>query len=481
MKNVEEYFKLAIEEMKKTVIESRDDGKIDPAVGAVIVLPNGAVYSAHRGELRNGNHAEFTLLERKLINVDCTGATMFVTLEPCAVGSRSFPKHACCEWIVGARIKTVYVGIEDPDPNVAQNGMRYLQENGVEIQSFPQAYQKQIKKFNKEFLEQAKLRTKKEKKPVSQHILKEFVSSDKGLDLLSDEALSEYAKHLGLNYSTQRDELIDHLLDMELIKKDDTGKYLVTKDAYIMFGKNPALKMPQVCIIYSFNYNGNQTVETYEGPMVCAVDDAIARIRQVLPLVTKIDVYRRNDLLVPERIIREAIVNSIAHRDYSIEGAKIRIEIYDDRMIIKSPGLPQPPVTFEAMQRFEAPSFSRNPKLTYIFREMDLMEENRLGMNVFSDMPHKYSLRTPEYEYVAPNIELTFWFKPIENVLESLSSDEKRAYEACRGMKQITRNELMQVMQISDRSASRLLKKLVDVKLLIQTGTGKGTKYTLAS
>lgn len=481
MKNVEEYFKLAIEEMKKTVVESRDDGKIDPAVGAVIVLPNGAVYSAHRGELRNGNHAEFTLLERKLINIDCTGATMFVTLEPCAVGSRSFPKNACCEWIVGARIKTVYIGIEDPDPNVTQNGIRYLQENGVEIQSFPQAYQKQIKEFNKKFLEQAKLRVKKEVQPVSQHILKEFVSSDKGLDLLSDEALSEYAQKLGLNYTTQKDELIDHLLDMELIKKDDTDKYLITKDAYIMFGKNPALKMPQTCIIYSFNY-GDKTkdVGTYEGPMAL-IDKFIKQIVQKLPYVTKINIQRERYSVIPERIIREAIINSIAHRDYSIEGAKIRIEIYDDKIVIKSPGLPQPPVTFEAMKRFEAPSFSRNPKLTYIFREMDLMEENRLGMNVFSDMPHKYSLRTPEYEYVAPNIELTFWFKPIENVLESLSSDEKRAYEACRGMKQITRNELMQVMQISDRSASRLLKKLVDVKLLIQTGTGKGTKYTLAS
>ena len=61
------YMQMAIDEMKNSVAENRDDGKISPKVGAVLVFPDGTVETAHRDELRDGNHAEFTLLERKCV------------------------------------------------------------------------------------------------------------------------------------------------------------------------------------------------------------------------------------------------------------------------------------------------------------------------------------------------------------------------------------------------------------------------------
>jgi ATP-dependent DNA helicase RecG len=55
----------AIEVMKQSINEPRADGKPSPLVGAVLVKPDGSVDTACRGELRHGDHAEFTLLERK--------------------------------------------------------------------------------------------------------------------------------------------------------------------------------------------------------------------------------------------------------------------------------------------------------------------------------------------------------------------------------------------------------------------------------
>lgn len=103
----------AVEVMRQTVGEPRADGKAGPMVGAVLWKPDGIVETACRGELRHGDHAEYTLLERK--NHDCRldGAALFVTLEPCAPGSRRHPKLGCAERIVLARIKEVWVGIED--------------------------------------------------------------------------------------------------------------------------------------------------------------------------------------------------------------------------------------------------------------------------------------------------------------------------------------------------------------------------------
>jgi ATP-dependent DNA helicase RecG len=59
------YMVMAVSQMEQTVHEPRLDGKATPLVGAVLVKSDGSVDTAHRGELREGDHAEFTLLERK--------------------------------------------------------------------------------------------------------------------------------------------------------------------------------------------------------------------------------------------------------------------------------------------------------------------------------------------------------------------------------------------------------------------------------
>ena len=106
----------AIAVMKQSINEPRTDKKASPLVGAVLVKPDGTVDTAFRGELRHGDHAEYTLLERKHRDERLDGAFLFATLEPCAPGARKHPKLACAERIVNARIAEVWVGIEDPDP-----------------------------------------------------------------------------------------------------------------------------------------------------------------------------------------------------------------------------------------------------------------------------------------------------------------------------------------------------------------------------
>lgn len=111
--------------MKQSINEPRADGKPSPLVGALLVKPDGIVDTAFRGELRQGDHAEFTLLERKHRDERLDGSFLFTTLEPCAPGARKHPKLPCAERIVNARIKKVWVGIEDPDPTVDRQGIRY--------------------------------------------------------------------------------------------------------------------------------------------------------------------------------------------------------------------------------------------------------------------------------------------------------------------------------------------------------------------
>ena len=117
-----EMMELAVEVMRHSVQEPRSDGKATPRVGAVLVRADGTIDTAYRGELRQGDHAEFTLLERKNRDAKLDGSTLFATLEPCAPGARRNPKVCCAERICLARLKAVWVGIQDPDPKVARRG-----------------------------------------------------------------------------------------------------------------------------------------------------------------------------------------------------------------------------------------------------------------------------------------------------------------------------------------------------------------------
>src|SRR5688500_5686150 len=112
------WMRIAIEQMKLS--RSEHSGKPDPLVGAVLASKADIeLRRAHRANLRAGHHAEYTILERMLQDKSVEGATMFVTLEPCAPGSRTPPKKGCAEWIVGARISKVFIGIPDPYPSVS--------------------------------------------------------------------------------------------------------------------------------------------------------------------------------------------------------------------------------------------------------------------------------------------------------------------------------------------------------------------------
>ncbi|NOY89914.1 MAG: hypothetical protein GXP55_01805 [Deltaproteobacteria bacterium] len=117
---------LAVQVMTDSLSEQRNDGKISPRVGAVLWKADGSLDTAYRGELRDGDHAEFTLLERKNRGERLDGAVLFSTLEPCAPGARREPKLGCAERIVLARIKEVWVGVADPDPTVDRKGIKYL-------------------------------------------------------------------------------------------------------------------------------------------------------------------------------------------------------------------------------------------------------------------------------------------------------------------------------------------------------------------
>ena len=144
------YMELAVKVMKLS-IQERNQSDPSPYVGAVLVFPDGEVNTAYRGQFREGDHAEYTVLDKMNRHRDLSECWLFATLEPCAPGARKFPKLSCANRIVNARVPKLWFGVQELNTN-ASGGRQYHENMGVEVRQFDKELLNEIKICNKDIL-----------------------------------------------------------------------------------------------------------------------------------------------------------------------------------------------------------------------------------------------------------------------------------------------------------------------------------------
>ena len=483
--NTRDFMQRAVEAMRKSIGENRTD-KVSPLVGAVAVLPNGRIETAFRGEFSDGEHAEYTLLERRLISDNLAGATLFCTLEPCAPGARSKSKTSCAERIVNRRISHVWVGIEDPDPLVDSRGIQYLQEHGVSVEMFDRDLQEEIRKINMEFIKGAEVRasqfqgdsdfyhTSELEKPISNTSLNDFNTQE------IEEFINKVEE---FNFKYKSEDFLRVFTQLRYLAKVD-DKYYPTGLGILLFGTYPQIFFPNAVIRATYKNTGkNEDIETFSGSLPKQAEESYKWFKRMIGKQgDRTDAKRKDIYNYPTDVIRESINNALAHRSYDIEGGSIHLIINDDMIEVKSPGGPVKAIKMERMQKLDAPYLSKNPKITYVFEKLDLSESRGLGFETIRNLPLKHNLPLPVVSFDNPFLSFIYLRaygngKSNDGQFDKLSVSETKGYDYIRLNSPITRKLYEENLGVSSMTANRHIGRLITLGLIKKVGTGPKTTY----
>lgn len=121
-------------------------------------------------------------------------------------------------------------------------------------------------------------------------------------------------------------------------------RHVATVGGLLMFGRDPQRRLPHASVMFAA-FKGNAITDELAdkkevaGALPELIDKTVGLIELFLPLASTIEGTRRKEQrLIPAKVVREAVVNAVAHRDYSLSGRKIQVRLFRDRLEIVSPG-----------------------------------------------------------------------------------------------------------------------------------------------
>jgi len=275
---------------------------------------------------------------------------------------------------------------------------------------------------------------------------------------LNQEGLSGYIQLLKdgkPNLSAINDKDIYEL--MSITRNND-----VTLSAALLFGPYPQAYFPQLCItaivvpggeMGQLGESGERFLDNQriEGNIPNMLNEAIKFVRKNMRTKTIINPetgLREDRTDYPVLAIREAIINALVHRDYSIhtEGMPIQIIMYDDRMEIRNPGGIYGRIRVDQLGKVQPDT--RNPVLASGLEVLGITENRYSGIPTIKKEIEKYNLQEPEFLDERGNFIVRFYktVKPIDEDVE-MSEDIDNLLLFCRTPR--TRKEICEYLGLS--------------------------------
>jgi ATP-dependent DNA helicase RecG len=173
--------------------------------------------------------------------------------------------------------------------------------------------------------------------------------------------------------------------------------------------------------------------------------------------------------LVPDDVWLEGIVNAAVHRSYSMAGDHIRVEIFDDRIEISSPG--RFPGLVDLSDPLAATRFARNPRIARVCADLNFGEELGEGVKRMFEEMREAGLTDPVYRQTSGSVELLLSAEPVDRRLEERLPDNARAItRALRTARRMSTGDIKDMLGVSRLTAQRELGILKDAGIVEWVG-----------
>ena len=275
---------------------------------------------------------------------------------------------------------------------------------------------------------------------------------------LNQELLRKYIQLLKdgkPNLSARMDEDIYELMS---IKRNNE----VTLSAALVFSPYPQAYFPQLCItaiaipgkeLGELGESGERFIDNQriEGNISDMLNGAMQFVRKNMKIKTIISSetgHREDRTDYPITAIREAIINALVHRDYSIhtEGMPIQIIMYEDRMEIRNPGGIYGRIRVDQLGKVQPDT--RNPVLASELEVLGITENRYSGIPTIKREMEKFHLQEPEFIDERGNFVVKF-YKALKKVKEDneMSEDVNNLILFCKTPR--TRKEICEFLGLS--------------------------------
>ncbi len=266
-----------------------------------------------------------------------------------------------------------------------------------------------------------------------------------------------------------------------------------TVSGLLLFGKEPQLFMPHSRAIFvkfadtqprgpqgAFGYGRR---EEFVGPLPLIIDRAWRVIWEEMDKQAVVKgLQRQEETEYPRTVVREALVNAVAHRDYRMTGRSIEIRMYTDRLEVTSPGGLPAHITLDNIVEEH---YSRNPRIVNGLYQWGYIEELGLGVDRMIEDMVSTGHMPPEFEARGHRFTVILYNRkdPARVVREWEQNMNDRQIKAVAYVQQsgaITNREYRELCPHVGAETLRLdLVDLVSKGVLLKIGEKRGTRYIL--
>ena len=258
------------------------------------------------------------------------------------------------------------------------------------------------------------------------------------------------------------------------------GEFQVTVAGLLVLGEAPQLAFPEASVrVLRYQGASRETGaranvladRRIEGSAVKQIQGAARLLRRWIPEAVRLgpDARFAPEALIPEPAWIEALVNAVVHRSYSMGGDHIRVELFDDRLEVNSPGRLPGLVRPENIRETR---FARNPRIARALSDLGYGRELGEGVNRMFEEMSRVGLPDPVYVQTSASVRVTLLADPLaRRILERLPRGSERFVEFASRNGQFTTVEAADFLGLSRPTARRHLYNLANAGLIEHIGT----------